>query len=126
MVHNYFELNKLIAPDSYPLQHLYQLLDEVPSGQVFSVLDLSQGFFQQTLIDPKETTSFCIPGYGQFTYNSSPQGLISSPVYLQRLLDYVLKQIDRCHVYIDDIVISAHSHKLNPANATLAQGLFRT
>ena len=111
LVHNYFELNKLIAPCSYPLRHLYELLDEVASGKVFSVLDLSQGFFQQTLIDPKETTSFSIPGYGQFTYNRSPQGLNSSPAYFQRLLDFVLKQIDISYVYIDDVVISAHSHK---------------
>ena len=111
LVHNYIELNKLIAPCSYPLRHLYELLDEVASGKVFSVLDLSQEFFQQTLIDPQETTSFSIPGYGQFTYNRSPQGLNSSPAYFQRLLDFVLKQIDRCYVYIDDVVISAHSHE---------------
>lgn len=111
MVHYYIELNKLIAPCSYPLRHLYELLDEVSSGKVFSVLDLSQGFFQQTLIDPKETTSFSIPGYGQFSYNRSPQGLNSSPAYFQHLLDHVLKQIDRCYVYIDDVVVSAHSHE---------------
>ena len=123
LVHNYIELNKLIAPCSYPLRHLYELLEEVASGKVFSVLE--------------ETTSFSIPGYGQFTYNRSPQGLNSSPAYFQRLLDYVLKQIDRCYVYIDDVVISAHSHeqslatlkrflvnfdntisKLNPVNVT--------
>ena len=53
---------------------------------------MSQGFFQQILINPKETTLLSIPGYGQFTYNRSPQGLNSSPVYFQRLLDFVLKQ----------------------------------
>ena len=111
LVHNYIQLNKLIAPCSYPLRHLYKLLDEIASGKIFSVLDLSQGFFQQTLIDPKETTAFSIPGYGQFTYNRSPQGLNSSPAYFQRLLDFVLKEIDRCYVYIDDVVISAHSHE---------------
>ena len=67
LVHNYVELNKSIIPCSYPLRHLYELLDEVASGKIFSVLDLSQGFFQQTLKDPLEATSFSIPGYGQFT-----------------------------------------------------------
>ena len=60
LVHNYIELNKLIVPCSYPLRHMYELLDEVVLGKVFSVLDLSQGFFQQTLIDQKETTSLFI------------------------------------------------------------------
>ena len=110
---NYVELNKSIAPCSYPLRHLYELLDEVAAGHIFSVLDLSQGFFQQTLIDPMETTSFSIPGYGQFTYNRSPQGLNSSPAYFQRMLDYVLKGIARCYVYIDDVVISVKPHEEN-------------
>ena len=91
LVPNYVELNKSIAPCSYPLRHLYELLDEVASGKIFSVLDLSQGFFQQELIDPLEATNFSIPGYGQFTYNRSPQDLNSSPAYFQRLVDFVVK-----------------------------------
>ena len=145
LVHNYIELNKLTAPCSYLLRHLYELLDEVASGKIFLVLDLSQGYFQQTLIDPKETTAFSIPGYGQFTYNRSPQGLNSSPAYFQRLLNFVLKHIDRCYVYTDDVVISAHPHqeslqtlkkvfsrfrehnlKINRVSVTLEQALFLT
>ena len=80
---------------------------------IFSVLDLSQGFFQQSLVDPQEATSFSIPGYGQFTYCRSPQGLNSSPAYFQRLLDHVLSNISRVYVYIDDIVISVNSHEEN-------------
>ena len=110
LVHNYIELNKNIAPCSYPLRNLYELLDEVATGTVFSVLDLSQGFFQQSLEDPNEVTSFSIPGMGQFTYNRSPQGLNSSPAYFQRLLDFVLNGIDRVYVYIDDVVVSVRSH----------------
>ena len=79
LVHNYVDLNKNINPCSYPLRHLYELLDEVAPGKVFLVLDLSQGFFQQTLIDPQESTSFSIPGVGQYTYCRSPQGLNSLP-----------------------------------------------
>ena len=51
LVHNYVDLNKNISPCSYPLRHLYELLDEVAAGTVYSVLDLSQGFFQQHLVN---------------------------------------------------------------------------
>ena len=115
LVHNYVELNKNIAPCSYPLRHLYELLDDVASGSVFSVLDLSQGFFQQHLIDPHEATSFSIPGMGQFSYCRSPQGMNSSPAYFQRLLDFVLQGISRVYVYIDDVVVSVNSHEENLA-----------
>ena len=115
LVHNYVDLNKNINPCSYPLCHLYELLDEVASGKVFSVLDLSQGFFQQALIDPQESTSFSIPGIGQYTYSRLPQGLNSSPAYFQRLLDFVLCNLPRVYVYIDDVVISVASHEENLA-----------
>ena len=115
LVHNYVDLNKNINPCSYPLRHLYELLDEVASGKVFSVLDLSQGFFQQSLIDPQESTSFSIPGVGQYTYCGSPQGLNSSPAYFQRLLDFVLANISRVYVYI-------HNLKVKPSKCHIGTG----
>ena len=78
-----------------------------------SVLDLSQGFFQQHLIDPHEATAFSIPGVGKYAYVRSPQGMNSSPAYFQRLLDFVLKGITRTYVYIDDVVISVRTHEQN-------------
>ena len=125
LVHNYVDLNKNISPCSYPLRHLYELLDEVAAGTVYSVLDLSQGFFQQHLVDPQEATSFSIPGMGQFTYCRSPQGLNSSPAYFQRLLDHVLQNIARVYVYIDDVVVSVHSHEDNLKKLAEVFGRFR-
>ena len=113
LVHNYVELRKNISPCSYPLGHLNKFLDDVASGSVISVLDLSQGFFQQHLIDPQEATAFSIPGAGQFSFFRSPQGMNLSPAYFQQLLDFVLQGIDRVYVYIDDVVVSVNSHEQN-------------
>ena len=74
LVHNYVKVNKNIGHCGYPLRHLYELLDEVASGKIYSVLDLSQGFFQQHVIDPHEATTFSIPSVGQYAYVRSPQG----------------------------------------------------
>ena len=115
LVHNYVEVNKNISPCSYPLRHLYELLDEVASGKIYSVLDLSQGFFQQHLLDPHQATAFSIPGFRQYSYVGSPQGMISSPAYFQQLLDYVLTNIKRTYVYIDDVVMSVQAHEDNLA-----------
>ena len=118
LVHNYIDLNKNIAPCSYFLRNLYELLDEVASGKVVSVLDLSQGFFQQHLEDPQGSNSFSIPGVGQYTYTHSHQGLNSSPAFFQQMLDYVLQGIDRVYVYIDDILVSVNSHEESLAKLT--------
>ena len=111
LVHNYVELNKNIAPCSYPLRHLYEHLDEVAGGTVFSVLDLSQGFFQQHLINPHEATSFGIPGMGQFSYCRPPQGmnsLISNGFWISSC-----KESTSVYVYIDVVVVSVKSHEDN-------------
>ena len=115
LVHNYVEVNKNIAPCSYPLRDLYELLDELASGKVYSVLDLSQGFFQQHLIDPHEATAFSIPCVRQYAYVRSPQGRKSSLAYFQWLLDFVLKGINHTYVYIDDVVISVQNSEQNLA-----------
>ena len=125
LVHNYVEVNKNISPCSYPLRHLYELLDEVAGGTVYSVLDLSQGFFQQHLVDPHEATAFSIPGVGQYSYCRSPQGMNSSPAYFQRLLDFVLEGIKRTYVYIDDVVVSVNSHEQNLDTLRLVFSRFR-
>ena len=125
LVHNYVEVNKNISPCSYRLRHLYKLLDEVASGKIYSVLDLSQGFFQQHLLDPHQATAFSIPGVGQFSYIRSPQGMNSSPAYFQRLLDHVLTNIKRTYVYIDDIVISVQTHDDNLATLEQVFSRFR-
>lgn len=90
LVHNYVEVNNNIAPCSYPLRHQYKPLDEVASGHVYWVLDLSQGFFQQ---HPNKTTTFSISGIGWYVYIIYPQGMNSSPACYQRMLDFVLKGI---------------------------------
>ena len=73
LVHNYLKVNKNISPCSYSLRHLYELLDKVASGKIYSVLDLSQGFFQHHLLDPHQPTALSIPGVGQYSYVRSPQ-----------------------------------------------------
>ena len=61
LVHNYVEVNKNISSCSYPLRHLYELLDEVASGNIYSVLDFSQGFLQQHLLDPHQALTLDHP-----------------------------------------------------------------
>ena len=113
LVHNFVELNKNISPCSYPLRHLYELLDDVANSSMFSVLDLSQGLFQQHLIEPQEATAFSILGVGQFSYCRSPQGMNLSPAYIQRLLGFVLQGMEMVYNYINDIVVSVNNHEQN-------------
>ena len=110
LVHNYKKVNELINPPSYPLSNLYQLLDEVASKKIFSVLDLSQGYFNQRCLDPHGATAFNVPGRGTFQYCKSPMGINSSPSNFQKLTEYVIRDIPGAYVYLDDIIIGTDDY----------------
>jgi hypothetical protein len=49
------------------MRNLFELIDEVGQGQIYSIIDLSQGFFNQLLTeDSKAFTAFGVPGKGHF------------------------------------------------------------
>ena len=124
VVHDYRLLNENTVRDSYPLHNLYDLIDKVAASQVWSVIDLSSGFWNQTL-DEKSApyTAFAVPGMGHFEYTRSAQGLCNSPAAFQRLLDFVVRDIPNVFVYIDDIVLASPDHEQHLA--TLNQVLER-
>jgi hypothetical protein len=87
VVHDYRKLNSLLIKDCYPMRNLFELIDEVGQGQIYSII--SQGFFNQLLtVDSKAFIAFGVPGKGHFEYNWSAQGLCNSPASFQRLLDF--------------------------------------
>jgi hypothetical protein len=55
MVHDYRKLNSLLIKDSYPMRNLFELIDKVGQGQIYSIIDLSQGFFNQSLTEDSKS-----------------------------------------------------------------------
>ena len=109
--HDYRRLNFLTVKDSYPLQNIHDLIDSVSQAEIWSVIDLSHGFWNQSMDESsKAFTAFSVPGKGHYEYNKSSMGLTNSPAAFQRLLDYILRGLKRTFCYIDDIVIASKSH----------------
>lgn len=112
VVHDYRRLNAITIKDAYPMRNLFELIDEVGQGKIFTIIDLSQGFWNQELEESsKHKTAFGVPGLGHFEYNRSAQGLCNSGAAFQRLLDYVTSGLKGVFVYIDDIVIVSKTHE---------------
>jgi hypothetical protein len=112
VVHDYRRLNDNVVRDSYPMRNLYELLDSVAQAKVWSVIDLSSGFWNQNL-NPKSRpyTAFGLPGMGHWEYTRSAQGLNNSPAAFQRLLDHVLEGLPGVYVYIDDVIVCSTDHQ---------------
>ena len=113
VVHNYKKVNENIERCAYPLRNLYELIDNVSKGRVYTVIDLSQGYFNQQCIDKHGATAFSLPGKGHFEYVKSPMGINSSPAFFQRLLDFITQGIKNVYVYMDDVIISTQTHEKN-------------
>lgn len=126
VVHDYRDLNSNTVRDAYPLHNLYDLIDKVAASKVWSVIDLSSGFWNQVL-DPKSSayTAFSVPGKGHFEYTRSAQGLCNSPASFQRMLDFIVRGIPNVYVYIDDIVIASGSHQEHLATLSEVLNRFR-
>jgi hypothetical protein len=112
VLHDYRKLNSLLIEDSYPIKSLFELIDEIGQGQIYSIIDLSQGFFNQLLTeDSKAFTAFGAPGKGHFVYNRSAQGLCNSPALFQRLLDFITTGLPGIFVYLDNVVIVSKTYQ---------------
>ena len=112
VVNDFRKLNANTVRDSYPMQNIYQLIDQVAAAKVATVIDLRSAFFLQELAeDSRKYTSFPVPGRGLFEYCRSAQGLVNSPSTFQRLLDKLMEGLPNVRVYIDDIVVYNSSHE---------------
>ncbi len=64
-------------------------------------------------LDPKSRpyTTFTVPGMGQFDRKGVSMGLTSALLVFQRLVELVVKGINKDLVYIKDLIIHSKMHK---------------
>ena len=110
-VHNYKEVNKLIQTPAFPMRHMQETIDEVSQKTIFTVLDLSQGFYNQVCNDPLGVTAFSVPGRGHFQYTRSAMGISSSPSAFQSMMEAVLKNVPNAFPYLDDIIVASNTYE---------------
>jgi len=110
---DYRALNKVTQKDRYPLPRIDDLFDQLRGAQVFSSLDLQQGYHQVRVTDedvPK--TAFRTP-LGLFQYRVLCFGLTNAPATFMRLMNNILAPYigKFVCVYLDDILIYSKSEE---------------
>ena len=107
---DYRALNEVVLTDAYTMPRIDDLIAKV-HGQVFSVIDLKDGFHQIPLDDISvPLTAFATP-FGTFEYLRMPFGLKTSPAGFQRFINAVLWGLSGLVAYIDDILIFSDSQQ---------------
>ncbi len=106
IVNNFFELNKKILPELFPMPAAEIILNQLGKKRVFANLDLSQGFYQIRLTEEaSKLTSFVLP-FGQYRYLRLPFGLSTAPQFFQRTMDTIFGDMENVYFYADDILIA--------------------
>ncbi|GJP57637.1 hypothetical protein CLOP_g11269 [Closterium sp. NIES-67] len=123
MCGDYRGLNRITKSDRYPMPMAEEIFDKLAAGQVYSTLDLRQGFNQIPIKEEdKAKTAFHGPDR-LYEWNYMPFGLKNASARFQRVMDQVLREVPRALCYIDDVVIFSENglqHVADVADALAA------
>ena len=105
---DYRQLNRKLIKDRFPLPLIEDVLDQLQDAQVFTTLDLKNGFFHVPVEESsRKYTSFIVPD-GQYEFLKVPFGLSTSPSVFQRYVNNIFRDLMRKGVvilYMDDLII---------------------
>jgi hypothetical protein len=105
MCGDYRPLNLVTPQDRYPMPILEELFDSIGDSNIFTIVDLKQGFNQIVFVakDRKKTT---FHGSNKlWEWLVMPFGLKNALVFFQRVKDQILERADFLKRYIDDVLV---------------------
>ena len=104
---NYRKVNELVKPDGFPLPRIQDCLDAVAGSELFSIFDLTSGYFQIPLLEQDIQKSAFVCKYGHYEMTRMPFGLNNAASTFQQTVELALSNLQwiTCLIYIDDIIV---------------------
>ena len=113
LVVDYRGLNKVTIHNKYPILMMTELKDRVKDAQIFTKLDLNDGFHLIRIRKGDEWKTAFRTRYGLYEYKVMPFGLVNAPATFQTMMNEILREFldDGVVVYIDEILIYSEDPK---------------
>ena len=99
------KVNDKTKSDSFPILRIADCIDQIGNAKFVSTFDMLKGYWQVPLTQrAREISAFVTPS-GLYQYKVMPFGMKNAPATFQRMVNKLVRDIDRCEGYIDDVVI---------------------
>ena len=99
------KVNDETKSDSFPIPRIADCIDQIGNAKFVSTFDMLKGYWQVPLTQrAREISAFVTPS-GFYQYKVMPFGMKNAPATFQRMVNKLVRDIDGCEGYIDDVVI---------------------
>ena len=107
MVVDYRALNTMTKHDSYGLPLISELLQKQTRRRMFTVLDMKKGYHQMPLDEASRPCTAMTTPSGLWQWKVMPMGAKNGNAAFQRMMDWVLADLDCADPFVDDVIISS-------------------
>lgn len=116
-------LNECIQREHYLIPTIEDLTVGLVGKKIFSVLDLTHGFWQLELDEESSLLTTFMSPFGRFKFNRVPFGISCIPELFQKKMVQIFGDIDGVTIYFDDFCIAGEDEASH--DRTMAEVLRR-